>query len=129
MTPEQEAQRDQWLLQIKEQVTLQALEMKLIDCEFVEEGADRKFFIYYTSHKRVDFRQLCRDLYQVFKCRIEMRRLTDRQVAQRLGGINTCKHSRIPCFIPWCHTSRWGGCFYDKEEEATTRYQVPEDDE
>lgn len=104
--------------------------MKLIDCETIEEGGDKKFFIYYTSQKRVDFRQLCRELYQVFKCRIEMRRLTDRQVAARLGGINTCKHSRVPCFIPWCHTNRWGGCFCDKEEGDPTKaqYEVQEEE-
>lgn len=106
------------ILRIRDLAQELNLDLKPIDIEMKDEESDPKLFVYYKSHKRIDFRLLCRRLHGVYKCRIEMRRLTNRQIAQRLGGITTCKHSRIPCFVPWCHTSRWGGCFYDKEEES-----------
>lgn len=103
---------------IKSRISELNLSMKVVDIEQVgQDEEDTKLYVFYKSRKRVDFRQLCRDLHRIYQCRIEMRRLSDRQIAQRLGGINTCKHSRIPCFIPWCHSARWGGCFYDQEEE------------
>lgn len=101
---------------IKQHVQTLGLKMKPVKVEFQGEGKEQKFFIYFTANKRVDFRELVKRLYLRYHCRIEMRQISLREHAQMIGaGINTCPHSVIPCFIPWCQTSRFGGCFYDKE--------------
>ena len=94
------------------------LKMKPVKVEFVGQGTEKQFFVFFTAKKRVDFRELVRCLYTRHRCRIEMRQISVREHAQLIGaGINTCLHSKIPCFVPWCMKSRFGGCFYDKEGE------------
>ena len=102
---------------VQTHVSEQKLKMKLVDTEFTGSRAagDLKFWVYFTAQKRVDFRTLVRQLARTYKCRIEMRQISMREHAARLGGINTCKQCRVPCLIPFCHKSRWGGCFYDKD--------------
>ena len=53
------------------------LNMKLSDVEF--QGDSKKATFYYTAEQRVDFRQLIKDMAQVFKIRIEMHKLAFRK--------------------------------------------------
>ena len=102
------------------------LKMKPVKVEYKGEGEAKQLFIYFTAQKRVDFRELVRRLYTRHRCRIEMRQISIREHAQMIGaGINTCAHAKTPCFIPWCMKSRFGGCFYDKEEIPKT-YKLEE---
>lgn len=73
------------------------LSMKISDVEF--QGDGNKATFYYTAEDRVDFRQLIRELAQLFSVRIEMRQIGSRQEAQRLGGIGSC--GRELCCSTW----------------------------
>ncbi|MDI6809616.1 MAG: regulatory iron-sulfur-containing complex subunit RicT [Candidatus Eisenbacteria bacterium] len=65
-----------------------ALNMKLVDSEY---QFDRnRITFYFTADKRVDFRELVKDLASKFKTRIEMRQIGVRDEAKRLGGYGTC---------------------------------------
>lgn len=73
------------------------LEMKISDVEYQGDGS--KAIFYYTADNRVDFRQLIRELAQLFNIRIEMKQIGARQEAQRLGGIGSC--GRELCCSTW----------------------------
>ncbi len=64
------------------------LPMKLIDAEF---SFDRsKIIFYFTAEGRVDFRDLVKDLANVFKTRIELKQIGVRDEAKILGGLGPC---------------------------------------
>ncbi len=73
------------------------LAMKLSDIEF--QGDSRKVIFYYTAEKRVDFRALIKQYASEFKTRIEMRQVSYREEASRLGGIGSC--GRELCCSTW----------------------------
>lgn len=73
------------------------LEMKISDVEY--QGDLSKAVFFYTAEGRVDFRQLIKDMADVFKVRIEMRQIGARQEAARLGGIGSC--GRELCCSTW----------------------------
>ena len=60
------------------------LDMKLVDTEWQFDG--NKIIFYFTAEKRVDFRQLVKDLAAIFKTRIELKQIGVRDEARRLGG-------------------------------------------
>jgi len=62
--------------------------MKLIEAEY---SFDRKKIIFYfTSPKRIDFRELVKELAKILKVRIEMRQIGVRDEAKLFGGIGPC---------------------------------------
>ncbi len=64
------------------------LPMKLIASHLV---FDRKMLIFqFTAEGRIDFRELLRDLSQLFRMRVELRQVGVRDEAALLGGIGTC---------------------------------------
>lgn len=73
------------------------LNMKLSDIEF--QGDGRKVIFYYTAEKRVDFRALIKHYAAEFRTRIEMRQVSYREEASRLGGIGSC--GRELCCSTW----------------------------
>ena len=73
------------------------LEMKLVDVEF--QGDKSKAIFYYTANKRVDFRELIKELSKTFGVRIEMRQIGVRQEAAMVGGIGSC--GRELCCSTW----------------------------
>jgi len=73
------------------------LEMKLSDIEFQADG--RKVIFFYTAEERVDFRELIKRYAGDFKTRIEMRQISYREEASRLGGIGSC--GRELCCSTW----------------------------
>ena len=73
------------------------LEMKLSDIEFQADNAKATF--YYSADDRVDFRELIKVLASEFKIRVEMRQISLRQEAGRLGGIGVC--GRELCCSTW----------------------------
>ena len=73
------------------------LQMKLSDVEFQSDNAKATF--YYSSEDRVDFRELIKLLAGEFKIRVEMRQISLRQEAGRLGGIGSC--GRELCCSTW----------------------------
>ncbi|NVK82932.1 MAG: Signal peptidase-like protein [Cytophagia bacterium] len=75
----------------------QKLNMKLTDIEFQADNTKATF--YYSADDRVDFRELIKVLAGEFKIRIEMRQISLRQEASRLGGIGSC--GRELCCSTW----------------------------
>ncbi|MBI1307974.1 MAG: hypothetical protein GC181_15325 [Bacteroidetes bacterium] len=73
------------------------LEMKLSDIEF--QGDGRKVIFFYTAEDRVDFRELIKRYAAEFRTRIEMRQVSYREEASRLGGIGSC--GRELCCSTW----------------------------
>ena len=73
------------------------LEMKISDVEI--QGDKSRVIFYYTADGRVDFRQLIRDYSSAFRMRIEMKQITLRHEAGRLGGIGDC--GRELCCSTW----------------------------
>ena len=73
------------------------LPMKLSDVEFQADNMKVSFF--YSAEERVDFRELIKVLAGEFKVRVEMRQITLRQEAGRLGGIGVC--GRELCCSTW----------------------------
>lgn len=73
------------------------LQMKLSDVEFQADSTKATF--YYSADDRVDFRELIKALASEFKIRVEMRQISLRQEAGRLGGIGSC--GRELCCATW----------------------------
>jgi cell fate regulator YaaT (PSP1 superfamily) len=69
----------------------------LSDVEFQSDNTKTTF--YYSSEERVDFRELIKMLASEFKVRIEMRQISLRQEASRLGGLGSC--GRELCCSTW----------------------------
>ncbi|MBL0937332.1 MAG: hypothetical protein IBJ03_00445 [Gemmatimonadaceae bacterium] len=83
--------------QSMERVKAHGLVMKLTDAEW--QWDRRKLTIFFTAEKRVDFRNLVRDLAALFKTRIELKQIGVRDEAKRLGGVGRC--GREYCSSSW----------------------------
>lgn len=73
------------------------LKMKLTDVEFQADNTKASF--YYSADERVDFRELIKLLAGEFRIRVEMRQISLRQEAGRMGGIGSC--GRELCCSTW----------------------------
>ncbi len=73
------------------------LKMKLTDVEFQADNTKATF--YYSADERVDFRELIKVLASEFRIRVEMRQISLRQEAGRLGGLGSC--GRELCCSTW----------------------------
>ncbi len=73
------------------------LNMKLSDVEYQADNLKASFF--YSAEERVDFRELIKVLAGEFRVRVEMRQISLRQEAGRLGGIGVC--GRELCCSTW----------------------------
>jgi cell fate regulator YaaT (PSP1 superfamily) len=73
------------------------LGMKLSDAEW--QWDRKKLTLYFTADKRVDFRNLVRDLASLFRTRIELKQIGVRDEAKRLDGVGRC--GRQYCSASW----------------------------
>jgi cell fate regulator YaaT (PSP1 superfamily) len=80
-----------------ERVKANGLVMKLTDAEW--QWDRKKLTLYFTAEKRVDFRQLVRELAAMFRTRIELKQIGVRDEAKRLDGIGRC--GRQYCSASW----------------------------
>ncbi|MDO4778046.1 MAG: stage 0 sporulation family protein [Tissierellia bacterium] len=64
------------------------LEMKLVDCEYTFDG--QKLVFYFMADGRIDFRELVKDLAQIFRTRIELRQVGVRDQAKLMNGLGQC---------------------------------------
>ena len=71
------------------------LKMKLVDVEYQYDC--NKITFYFTAEKRVDFRELVKDLANIYKTRIELRQIGVRDEAKRLGGFGCCGLQQCCC--------------------------------
>lgn len=72
----------------KEKIEKHNLNMKLVDVEYQFDG--KKITFYFTAERRVDFRELVKDLASQYKVRIELRQIGVRDEARRFGGYGVC---------------------------------------
>ena len=85
------------LYRTREIIQKHSLSMKLSDIEYQADNTKATF--YYSADDRVDFRELIKVLAGEFKIRVEMRQISLRQEAGRLGGIGSC--GRELCCSTW----------------------------
>ncbi|MDP2967628.1 MAG: stage 0 sporulation family protein [Deltaproteobacteria bacterium] len=71
-----------------EKIREKNLSMKLVKTEVLLDRS--KILFYFTAEKRVDFRELVKDLAAQFRMRIEMRQIGVRDEAKMICGIGTC---------------------------------------
>ncbi len=72
----------------KQKVREHDLPMKMVRAEYSYDGT--RLTIYFSAEKRVDFRELVRDLARALHTRIELRQVGVRDEAKLLGGIDKC---------------------------------------
>ena len=72
----------------REKVAKHNLPMKLVNTEYTFDKT--KLIFYFTAEGRIDFRELVKDLANIFKLRIELRQIGVRDEARILGDIGVC---------------------------------------
>ena len=84
-------------LEARDLVAKHELKMKVTEAEW---QFDRnRLILYFTAERRVDFRELVRDLARAFRTRIELRQIGVRDEAALLGGVGRC--GRELCCSTW----------------------------
>lgn len=73
---------------IREKVNEMKLSMKLVDAEYTFDRS--KLIFYFTADGRVDFRELVRVLASIFKVRIELRQIYERDDTKMRGALAPC---------------------------------------
>jgi len=71
-----------------ERIASRKLPMRLVGTEITFDK--KKFTFFFTAEKRVDFRELVKDLASKFRTRIELRQIGIRDEAKLLGGLGNC---------------------------------------
>lgn len=72
----------------REKLAEYGLPMRVVKAEYNFDGSHLVF--YFTAEKRVDFRDLVRDLAKTFKTKIELRQIGVRDEAKLMGGLGRC---------------------------------------
>ncbi len=72
----------------EKKISVHGLEMNLIDVEYAFDKSKLVFF--FTAEGRIDFRELVKDLANIFRTRIELRQIGVRDEAKMLGGVGPC---------------------------------------
>ncbi len=83
---------------VRERAEAFHLAMKVSDAEW--QWDRNKLTVYFTAERRVDFRNLVRDLASVFRTRIELRQIGVRDEAKRLDGIGRCGRQLCCTWLP-----------------------------
>jgi cell fate regulator YaaT (PSP1 superfamily) len=81
----------------RRQVERFGLKMKVTEAEWQFDR--KKLTIYFTAERRVDFRELVRELARTFRTRIELRQIGVRDESALLGGVGRC--GRELCCSTW----------------------------
>jgi cell fate regulator YaaT (PSP1 superfamily) len=81
----------------REMVERHDLKMKITEAEWQFDR--KKLIIYFTAERRVDFRELVKDLARTFRARIELKQIGVRDEAALLGGVGRC--GRELCCSTW----------------------------
>ena len=72
----------------RRRIKTRQLAMKLSKVEYIFDGS--RVIFYFTANRRVDFRQLVKDLARGLRTRIEMRQIGARDEAKLIGGLGCC---------------------------------------
>lgn len=118
-TPEDDAQnaknvadRDYIMSETQKKVQKHNLPMKIVDAEYTFDRS--KIIIYFTADNRIDFRELVRDLAGLFRNRIELRQIYERENIKLQGALAQC--GRPCCCITFLQD-------YDKVSIKMAKYQ------
>jgi len=84
------------IVKMKEKVAEMNIEMKVVDAEYTFDRT--KLIFYFTAEGRVDFRDLVKSLAAIFKVRIELRQIYERDDTKMRGAL-------APCGRPCCCTT------------------------
>ncbi len=90
------ADKENALKIMHEKITEMNIPMKLVDAEYTFDRA--KLIFYFTAEGRVDFRELVRVLASIFKTRIDLRQIYERDDIKMRGAL-------APCGRPCCCTT------------------------
>jgi cell fate regulator YaaT (PSP1 superfamily) len=69
------------------------LVMKLVDVKYTDDM--KKVVFFFVAEKRVDFRELLKDLVKTLRVKIELRQISRREYAKKIGAVGIC--GRICC--------------------------------
>lgn len=83
--------KDKALSTISEKISKLNLNMKVVDAEYTFDR--HKLIFYFTADGRVDFRELVRELAAIFKVRIELRQIYERDDTKMRGALAVCGRS------------------------------------
>jgi cell fate regulator YaaT (PSP1 superfamily) len=95
LLPEQRKKEEAAFVVCLQKITERDLVMKLVDVEYQFDG--NKITFYFTAEKRVDFRELVKDLAALYKTRIELRQIGVRDEARRITGFGICGRALCCC--------------------------------
>ena len=79
------------ILSTKKLVEELKLDMKITDADW--QFDHQRLTIYFTAPQRIDFRDLVKELARTFRTRIELRQISSREEAKRIGGMGPCGSS------------------------------------
>ena len=85
---EMKARESEALAKCEELVVKSQLEMKPLAAEYSLDGSH--LTVYFKAEKRVDFRNLLRELSVAFRTRVELRQVGARDAAKLVGGVGRC---------------------------------------
>ena len=74
-----------------EKIKKHELDMKLVDVEYTFDAS--KILFYFTADGRIDFRELVKDLANIFRTRIELRQIGVRDESKIVGSVGICGRS------------------------------------
>lgn len=106
------AERDSLVTETQKKVAKHNLPMKIVDAEYTFDRS--KIIIYFTADNRIDFRELVRDLAGLFRNRIELRQIYERENIKLQGALAQC--GRPCCCITFLQD-------YDKVSIKMAKYQ------
>jgi cell fate regulator YaaT (PSP1 superfamily) len=82
------AKEEEGIKKFEELTKQHKLSMKLVDVHVMFDKS--KMVFYFTAEKRVDFREMVKELASYFKIRIELRQIGVRDEAKIVGGLGPC---------------------------------------
>lgn len=83
------AQKEKEAFEIcQEKIKKHELDMKLVDVEYTFDSS--KILFYFTADGRIDFRELVKDLANIFRTRIELRQIGVRDESKIISSVGIC---------------------------------------
>ncbi|MBU1076291.1 MAG: stage 0 sporulation protein [Spirochaetes bacterium] len=79
----------------KEKVKKHQLSMKIFTARYMFD--EKRLMFYFSAENRIDFRNFVKDLASVFKMRIELRQVSQREEARMIGGLGICGLEQCCC--------------------------------
>ncbi|MDR3185377.1 MAG: stage 0 sporulation protein [Christensenellaceae bacterium] len=82
------SERNSIIAAVNEKVTKHSMAIKIVDAEYTFDR--NKIIVYFTAHSRIDFRELVRDIAAIYRVRIELRQIYERDDIRIRGALAVC---------------------------------------